>query len=81
LVIEVSHQVQALVRAATLLAAVDLAEALRDRPAAEEVIVWAGAASAEAVAAEAAAEEAEAAAGDRQTIERDKNNEKQHKRS
>jgi len=65
LVIAVSHQVQALVPAATLLAAVDLAEALRDRPAAEEVIVWAGAASAEAGAAEEAAVAVEEEAGDK----------------
>ena len=72
LVIAVSHQVQALVPAATHLAAADSAEALRDRPAAEEVIVWAGAASAEVGAAEEAAEEAEEAAEDKQTIERAK---------
>src|SRR4029077_17745199 len=55
LVIAVSHGVRAWVRAATLLAAMDSAETLRDRPAAEEVIVWAGVASAvEDAAVEAA---------------------------
>ena len=40
LVIAVSHQVQALVPAATHLAAADSAEALRDRPALAEVPAW-----------------------------------------
>jgi hypothetical protein len=55
LVIAVSHRV----RAATLLGAPSLAEALRDQPAVEEVIAWAAVASAvadAAVVAEVAAE-------------------------
>ena len=67
LVIAVSHRVRALVRAATLLAAMDSAETLRDRPAAEEVIVWAGVASAVEDAVVAAAEEAGVEAEDKQT--------------
>jgi hypothetical protein len=56
-----------LVRAATLLAAMDSAETLRDRPAAEEVIVWAGVASAVEDAVVEAAEEAGVEAEDKQT--------------
>ena len=67
LVIAVSHRVRALVRAATLLAAMDSAETLRDRPAAEEVIVWAGVASAVEDAVVEAAEEAGVEAEDKQT--------------
>jgi len=67
LVIAVSHRVRALVRAATLLAAMDSAETLRDRPAPEEVIVWAGVASAVEDAVVAAAEEAGVEAEDKQT--------------
>jgi hypothetical protein len=67
LVIAVSHRARALVRAATLLAAMDSAETLHDRPAAEEVIVWAGVASAVEDAAVEAAEEAGAEAEDKQT--------------
>jgi len=58
LVIAVFHRVRALVRAATLLVAPELAAALRDQPAVEEAIAWAAVASAvedaavEAVAAE-----------------------------
>ena len=65
LVIAVSHRVRALVRAATLLAAMDSAETLRDRPAAEEVIVWAGVASAVEDAVVEAAEEAGVEAEDK----------------
>ena len=60
MVIAVSHQVRALVRAATLLAAVASAEALRDQPATEGVIAWAAVASAVEDAAVEAAEGAEA---------------------
>jgi hypothetical protein len=71
LVIAVSHPVRALVRAATLLAAAVLAVALRDQPAAEEVIAWAAVASAvevvaEAVVAEAVVAGAAAEVGDKQ---------------
>jgi len=59
LVIAVFHRVRALVRAATLLVAPELAAALRDQPAVEEAIVWAAVASA---VEDAAAAEAEAAA-------------------
>ena len=65
LVIAVSHRVQALVRAATLLVATDLAEALRDQPAVEEAIAWAAVASAVEDAAAGAAEEAEVEAEDK----------------
>ena len=66
LVIAVSHRARALVRAATLSVAPDLAVALRDQPAVEEAIAWAAVAS----AVEDAAEEAEAAdAEDKQTTE------------
>jgi hypothetical protein len=60
LVIAVSHRVRALVRAATLLVAPELAAALRDQPAVEEAKAWAAGASAvgdaavEAAVAEAA---------------------------
>jgi hypothetical protein len=64
LVIAVFHRVRALVRAATLLVAPELAAALRDRPAAEEAIVWAAVASAVEDAAAAEAEEAAAADAD-----------------
>jgi len=67
LVIAVSHRVRALVRAVTLLVTPDLAAALRDRPAAEEVIVWAGVASAVEDAGVEAAEEAGVEAEDKQT--------------
>jgi hypothetical protein len=59
LVIAVFHRVRALVRAATLLVAPELAAALRDQPAVEEAIVWAAVASA---VEDAAVEEAAAAA-------------------
>jgi hypothetical protein len=59
-VIAVSHRVQALVRAATLLAAPNLAAALHDQPAVEEATAWAAVASAVEGAAVEAAEEAEA---------------------
>ena len=72
MVIAVSHRVRALVRAATLLVAPELAAALRDQPAVEEAIAWAAVASAVEDAAVEAAEEAEADAGDRPTIERAK---------
>lgn len=60
MVIAVSHRVRALVRAATLLVAPDLAAALRDQPAVEEAIAWAAVALAEEDAAVEEAEEAEA---------------------
>ena len=60
MVIAVSHRARALVRAATLLAAVDSAEVLRDPPAAEEAIAWVAVASAVEDAAVEAAEGAEA---------------------
>jgi hypothetical protein len=44
--IAVSHRVRVSVRAATHLVAADLAAALRDQPAVEEAIAWAGVASA-----------------------------------
>jgi hypothetical protein len=66
LVIAVSHPVRALVRAATLLAAAVLAVALRDQPAAEEVIAWAAVASAVEVVAEAVVAGAAAEVGDKQ---------------
>jgi hypothetical protein len=70
LVIAVSHRARALVRAATLSVAPDLAVALRDQPAVGEVIAWAAVASAVEDAAVEAAEEAEAAdAEDKQTTE------------
>ena len=56
-----------MVRAATLLAAMDSAETLRDRPAAEEVIVWAGVASAVEDAAVAAADAVGVEGEDKQT--------------
>ncbi len=59
LAIAVSHRLRALVRAATLLVAPDLAAALRDQPAVEEAIAWAAVASAVGDAAAEAAEEAE----------------------
>ena len=59
MVIGVSHRLRALVRAATLLVAPDLAAALRDQPAVEEAIAWAAVASAVGDAAAAAAEEVE----------------------
>jgi hypothetical protein len=65
LVIAVFHQVQALVRAATLSVAPELVAALRDRPAVAEVAAWAAVASAVEDAAVEAAEEAEADAGDK----------------
>jgi len=68
LVIAVSRRARALVRAATLLVAADLAAALRDRPAVGEVIAWAAVASAVEDAAVEAAEEAEVDADDKQTI-------------
>jgi hypothetical protein len=68
LVIAVSHRARALVRAATLSVTPDLAVALRDQPAIEEVIAWAAVASAVEDAAVEAAEEAEADAEDKQTI-------------
>jgi hypothetical protein len=70
LVIAVSHLVRALVRAVTLLVPPDLAAALRDQPAVEEVIAWAAVASAVVVAAAVvAAEEAAADADDKQTMQ------------
>ena len=59
MVIAVSHRLRALVRAATLLVAPDLAAALRDQPAVEEAIAWAAVASA---VGDAAAEAVAAAA-------------------
>jgi hypothetical protein len=56
-----------LVRAATLLAAPDLAAALRDQPAVEEARAWAAVALAVEDAAVEAAEEAEVEAEDKQT--------------
>src|SRR5947207_253559 len=71
LVIGVCPRVRALVRAATLLVAPDLAAALplRDQPAVEEAIAWAAVASAVEDAAVEAAEEAEVDADDKQTID------------
>jgi hypothetical protein len=60
LVIAVFHRVRALVRAATLLVAPELAAALRDRPAVEEAIAWVAVALAVEDAAVEEAEEAEA---------------------
>ena len=54
-----------MVRAATLSGALDLAAALRDRPAVEEATVWAAVASAVEDAAAGAAEEAEVEAEDK----------------
>jgi hypothetical protein len=51
LVIAVSHRVRASVRAVTHLVAPDLAAALRDQPAVEEVTAWVAVASAVAAAA------------------------------
>ena len=65
LVIAVSHQGRGLVRAATLSGALDLAAALRDRPAVEEVIAWAAVALAVEDAAVEAAGEAEVEAEDK----------------
>jgi len=70
LVIGVCPRVRALVRAATLLVAPDLAALpLRDQPAVEEAIAWAAVASAVEDAAVEAAEEAEVDADDKQTID------------
>jgi len=66
LVIGVCPRVRALVRAATLLVAPDLAALpLHDQPAVEEATAWAAVAS----AVEEAAEEAEVDADDKQTID------------
>jgi hypothetical protein len=70
LVIAVSHRVRALVRAATLSVAPDLAAALHDQPAVEEAIAWAEVASAVGDAAVEAAEEAEVGADDNKRCER-----------
>lgn len=64
LVIAVSHPVRALVRAATRLVAPVLAVALRDQPAAGEVIAWAAVASAVEVAAAAVVAGVAAEVGD-----------------
>ena len=70
LVIGVCPRVRALVRAATLLVAPDLAALpLRDQPAVEEAIASAAVASAVEDAAVEAAEEAEVDADDKQTID------------
>ena len=70
LVIGVCPRVRALVRAATLLVAPDLAALpLRDQPAVEEAIAWAAVASAVADAAVEAVAAAEVDADDKQTID------------
>jgi gas vesicle protein len=65
LVIAVFHRVRALVRAATLLVAPELAAALRDQPAVEEAKAWAAVASAVGDAAVEAAVAAGAEAADK----------------
>ena len=65
MVIAVFHRVRALVRAATLLVAPELAEALRDQPAVEEAKAWAAVASAVGDAAVEAAVAAGAEAADK----------------
>jgi hypothetical protein len=66
LVIAVSRRVRALVRAVTLLVAPDIAAALRDQPAVEEVIAWAAVASAVEVAVAAVVAEVAAEVGDKE---------------